>query len=215
MPNCYKNIIKHFAQKLNEEQEQPIQEPVVQSEPEEVQQPAQEEEVVELTQAEKAPLAIELDDGTVLKHVEPLKGFSHIDVYVDEDDDNVKYVVSGAQDELEELAAQAWVKQVESGAFDCGAMPWKFIIEQGDTLGILDSKTAEMVAKALASSSLDAEGLKQTAEAIWGKDLKSLAEQIITFDGVDKTGFLSFEDPEFHDVKDNDDIFTMRYDFQI
>jgi hypothetical protein len=199
MSNCYKNIIKHFAQALNEQQ-MPVQEP---------------EETVELTQAEKAPLAIELDDGTVLKHVEPLKGFSHIDVYVDEDDDNVKYVVSGAEDELEELAAQAWVKQVESGAFDCGAMPWKFIIEQGDTLGILDSKTAEMVAKALADSSLDAEGIKQTAEAIWGKDLKSLAEQIITFDGIAKTGFLSFEDPELHDVKDNDDIFAMRYDFQI
>lgn len=199
MSNCYKNIIKHFAQALNEQQ-MPVQEP---------------EETVELTQAEQAPATIELDDGTILKHVEPLKGFSHIEVYVDEDDDNVKYVVSDAQDELEELAAQAWVKQVESGAFDCGAMPWKFIIEQGDTLGILDSKTAEMVAKALADSSLDAEGIKQTAEAIWGNDLKSLAEQIITFDGVEKTGFLSFEDSELHDVKDNDDIFAMRYDFQV
>lgn len=199
MSNCYKNIIKHFAQALNEQQ-MPVQEP---------------EETVELTQAEQAPATIELDDGTVLKHVEPLKGFSHIDVYVDEDDDNVKYVVSDAEDELEELAVQSWVKQVESGAFDCGAMPWKFIIEQGDTLGILDSKTAEMVAKALADSSLDAEGIKQTAEAIWGKDLKSLAQQIITFDGVAKTGFLSFEDPELHDVKDNDDIFAMRYEFEI
>ena len=215
MSNCYKNIIKHFAQKLNEEQEQHLQEPVAQPEPEEVQQPAQEKETVELTQAEQAPLTIELDDGTILKHVEPLKGFDHIEVYVDEDDDNVKYVVSDAQDELEELAAQAWVKQIESGAFDSVSMPWKFIIEQGDTLGILDSKTAEMVAKALADSSLDAEGIKQTAEAIWGKDLKSLAQQIITFDGVDKTGFLSFDDPEMHDVKDNDDIFAMRYEFEV
>lgn len=201
MSNFYKNIVKHFAHKLNEQNEQqmPVQEP---------------EETVELTQAEQAPATIELDDGTILKHVEPLKGFSHIDVYVDEDDDNVKYVVSGAEDELAELAAQAWVKQVESGALGCDAMPWKFIIEQGDTLGILDSKTAEMVAKALADSDLDAEGVKQTAEAIWGNDLKSLAQQIVTFDGIAKTGFLSFNDPEMHDVKDSD-MFAMRYEFEV
>ena len=195
----YKNIVKHFAQKLNEQQ-MPIQEP---------------EETVELTQAEQALATIELDDGTILNHVEPLKGFNHIDVYVDEDDADVKYVVSNAQDELEELAAQSWVKQVESGALDSATMPWEFIIEQGSTLGILDSKTAEMIAKALASSSLDAEGVKQTAEAIWGNDLKSLAKQIIAFDGIAKTGFLSFNDPEMYDVKDNDGIFAMRYEFEV
>lgn len=199
MSNCYKNIIKNFAHKLNEQQ-MPVQEP---------------EETVELTQAEQVPATIELDDGTILKHVEPLKGFSNIDVYADEDDDNVKYVVSNAQDELEELAAQAYIKQIEAGVFGCDAMPWQFIIEQGDTLGVLDSKTAEMVAKALASSTLDAEGVKQTAEAIWGKDLKSLAKQIILFDGIAKSGFLSFNDPEMHDVKDNDDIFAMRYEFEV
>lgn len=199
MSNCYKNIIKNFAHKLNEQQ-MPVQEP---------------EETVELTQAEQVPATIELDDGTILKHVEPLKGFSNIEVYADEDDDNVKYVVSNAQDELEELAAQAYIKQIEAGVFGCDAMPWQFIIEQGDTLGVLDSKTAEMVAKALASSTLDAEGVKQTAEAIWGKDLKSLAKQIILFDGIAKSGFLSFNDPEMHDVKDNDDIFAMRYEFEV
>jgi hypothetical protein len=199
MSNCYKNIIKNFAHKLNEQQ-MPVQEP---------------EETVELTQAEQVPATIELDDGTILKHVEPLKGFSNIEVYADEDDDNVKYVVSNAQDELEELAAQAYIKQIEAGVFGCDAMPWQFIIEQGDTLGVLDSKTAEMVAKALASSTLDAEGVKQTAEAIWGKDLKSLAKQIILFDGIAKSGFLSFNDPEMHAVKDNDDIFAMRYEFEV
>lgn len=198
MSNFYKNIVKHFAHKLNEQQ-MPVQEP---------------EETVELTQAEQAPATIELDDGTILKHVEQLNGFNSIEVYADEDDDNVKYVVSDAEDELAELAAQAWVKQVESGALGCDAMPWKFIIEQGDTLGILDSKTAEMVAKALADSDLDAEGVKQTAEAIWGNDLRSLAEQIVTFDGIAKTGFLSFNDPEMHDVKDSD-MFAMRYEFEI
>ena len=119
---------------------------------------------MELIQAEKVPLAIELDDGTILKHVEPLKGFEHIDVYVDEYDSNAKYVVS-AQDALEELAAQAWVKKVESGAFYCVSMPWKFIIEQ---IGTLDSKTAEKIAKALADADLDAAAIKQTAEALWG-----------------------------------------------
>ena len=197
MSNSYKNIMKNFAHKLNEQQMS-------------VQQP---EEKVELTQAEKAPLAIELDDGTVLKHVEPLKGFEHIDVYVDEDDADAKYVVS-AQDALEELAAQAWVKQVESGALECAAMPWKFIIEQGDTLGILDSKTADQVAKALANANLDATAVKQTAEALWADSLESLADKIIAYDGIEKVGFLSFNDPELHDVKDNDDIFAMRYDFE-
>lgn len=198
MSNCYKNIMKNLAHKLNEQQ-MPVQQP---------------EEKVELTQAEKAPLAIELDDGTILKHVEPLKGFDHIDVYVDEDDSNAKYVVSNMQDELEELAVQSWVKQVESGALDCTAMPWEFIIEQGDTLGILDSKTAKQVAKALADANLDAAAIKQTAEALWGNSLESLAEQIITYDGIEKVGFLSFGDPDLHDVKDNDDIFAMRYDFE-
>lgn len=198
MSNSYKNIMKNFAHKLNE-QHMPVQKP---------------EEKVELTQAEKAPLAIELDDGTILKHVEPLKGFDHIDVYVDEDDADAKYVVSNMQDELEELAAQVWVKQVESGAFDCAAMPWEFIIEQGDTLGILDSKTAKQVAKALADANLDAAAIKQTAEALWGNKLESLAEQIIAYDGIEKVGFLSFDDPDLHDVKDNDDIFAMRYDFE-
>lgn len=197
MSNYYKNIIKNFTYKFNE-QYMPIQ---------------HSEETVELTQAETEKTTIELDDGTILDYVEQLKGFNHIDVYVDENDHNVKYVVSSANDELEDLAAQAWAKQIESGFIECDVMPWEFIIAQGDLLGMLDSKAIETIAKALASSSLDIESIKQTAEAIWGNDLKSLAKQIITFDGIEKTGFLSLNYPEMHDVKDSD-MFAMRYEFE-
>lgn len=204
MLNCYKNIIKHFAQALNEQQ-MPVQEP---------------EETVELTQAEQdqpidlskgIPSTIEIENGKILKHVGPLgKGLKHVEVYVD--DSNAKYVVcdENYQDELEKLAAQSWVKQVESGALGCDAMPWEFIIEQGDTLGVLDSKTAEMVAKSLADASLDSVRVKQTAEAIWGNSLKSLAQQIISYYGVGGAGLTAVDD-----VKGGDYTHVFHYDFEI
>ena len=193
----YKNIIKLFAQKINEEQEQS-------------EVPTQ-EKAVELTQASEAPETMQFEHTDVtLKHVDSIKEFN-IEVY--ESEDGVTYVV-GEQSDIEDFAADSWAKQVKSGMIETAAMPWEFIIEQGDVLGVLDTKTAKAVAKALANADLGAAGVESTAEALWGKKLKTIAEQIITIEGINNVGFLTYtDDTVLHDLEWYSNLFAVRWDY--
>jgi hypothetical protein len=225
MSNCYKNIIKNFAHKLNEQQ-MPKQEP---------------EETVELTQAkntfdfENPPATVELENGKILKYVSSLadqvkgkvkhglESYKFISVYVD--DSNKKYIVYDWDEDtygpIADLGAESWTKRFESGALPPNAIEpyWYDIINHGNTLEFLDSNAAETIAKAIASLKLDAKQAKQTAEALWG-DNTSFVDIMskVSVDNNLEHEFLTSDTDDFHDTikgYENDTVGALRYEFEV
>lgn len=236
MSNCYKNIIKNFANKLNESNP-----PCADSKP---------EEPVELTQAKalhfdyetrrlhpnaNPPPTVELENGKKLKFVSSLadqvKGkvddaedYEDISVYVD--DSNKKYIVYD-WDELTygpiaRLGAQSWTKRFESGALPPDAISpyWYDIINSyNSTLKFLDSNAAETIAKAIASLKLDAKQAKQIAEAICGNDTSfvDIMREVVVDNNLEHE-FLTSDTDDFHDtIKGYEDkpIGALRYEFEV
>lgn len=239
MLNSYKNIIKNFAHKLNEQNEQakPVHQP---------------EEKVELTQAKAKhfdyetrsvypnatpPATIELKTGKKLKFVSSLtdqvKGkvkqipedFEFISVYVD--DSNKKYLVYD-YDEFDrgpvaDLAAESWVKRFESGALPPDEInPYLAdIINDSKLLSFLGYNAAETIAKAIASLKLDAKQIKRTVEALWGNSnysFKDIIKEIASMHGEFALSFLTSDPNGFHDtIKGYEDktIGAMPYEFEV